>query len=305
MVTRTCWRGATRRYLEPVTTAALMAEPAELRAALDGWRAGGQRVGLVPTMGALHAGHLSLIRRAAADCDAVAVSVYVNPLQFGPTDDLAGYPQDLGGDRQMAAGAGADVVFAPTVEQMWSSPPATVVRVEGISAALEGRSRPGHFDGVATIVARLLCLAGPCWAYFGEKDFQQLAVIRRMALDLGLPAEIIGCPVVRDPDGLALSSRNAYLADEERQVAPRLYWALLAGRRAIEDDRATDPVGVVAAMTEAIAGVAAFRLDYAAVVDPVTLCVPARLAGEVRLLVAAHLGRARLIDNLAAMVPSS
>ncbi|MGI8753017.1 MAG: pantoate--beta-alanine ligase [Acidimicrobiales bacterium] len=285
-------------------TVPVIAEPVELRAVLGERRAEGGRVGLVPTMGALHGGHLSLIRRAVADCDTVAVSVYVNPLQFAPTDDLASYPRDLDADCQLAAGVGADIVFAPSVEQMWPEPPATVVRVEGVSAPLEGRSRPGHFDGVATIVARLFGIAGACWAYFGEKDFQQLAVLRTMTRDLALPVEVVGCPIVRDPDGLALSSRNAYLTAEERQVAPHLYWALLAGRRAVEDDRLTDPDAVAAAMAGAVAATPALTLDYAAVVDPADLSVPPRLSGEVRLLVAARLGRARLIDNMAATVPA-
>ncbi|MDQ2725399.1 MAG: pantoate--beta-alanine ligase [Actinomycetota bacterium] len=283
-------------------TIPLIAEPGELRAVLDGRRAEGQRVGLVPTMGALHAGHLSLIRRAVADCDTVAVSVYVNPLQFAPTDDLGSYPRDLDADVAAAVGVGAHIVFAPSVDQMWPEPPVTVVRVEGISAPLEGQSRPGHFDGVATIVVRLFGIAGACSAYFGEKDFQQLAVLRCVTRDLALPVAVVGCPIVRDPDGLALSSRNAYLTAGERQVASHLYWGLLAGRRAIEDDGLTDPDAVVKAMADAVAATPAFTLDYAAVVDPSDLSVPSRLSGEVRLLVAAELGRTRLIDNIAATV---
>jgi pantoate--beta-alanine ligase len=283
-------------------TIPVLASPGELRAVLDERRAQGQRIGLVPTMGALHAGHLSLIRRAGADCDTVVVSIYVNPLQFAPTDDLAAYPRDLAGDAAQAQAAGADVVFAPSVEQMWPEAPMTVVRVTDVGDPLEGHARPGHFDGVATIVAKLFGLAGPCWAYFGEKDFQQLAVVRRMATDLSLPVAVVGCPIVRDPDGLALSSRNAYLTEAEREVAPRLYWSLLAGRRAIEDDHARDPETVTDAMVASIHETPALVLDYAAVVDPVDLSVPERLAGEVRLLVAARLGRARLIDNLVATV---
>jgi pantoate--beta-alanine ligase len=277
------------------------------RAALDEWladrRAGGASVGLVPTMGALHAGHLSLIRRAKADNDAVVTSVYVNPLQFGAGEDLSAYPRDLDRDRGLAGEAGTDVVFAPSVDEMWPEPSQTTVHVEGVSAPLEGRSRPGHFDGVATIVAKLFGLVGLCTAYFGEKDFQQLAVIKRFVQDLSLPVHVVGCPVVRDPDGLALSSRNAYLTDEERELAPRLYWALLAGRRVIEDERRTDPDAVVEAMTASLAEVPRFTLDYAAVVDPHDLVPPDTLTGDVRLLVAARLGRARLIDNIPATVP--
>jgi pantoate--beta-alanine ligase len=271
---------------------------------LDDARAAGQQVGLVPTMGSLHAGHLSLIRRAAADCDVVAVTDYVNPLQFGAAEDLASYPRDVERDRELAAGAGATVLFAPSVEEMWPEPAATTVRLSGVSENWEGAARPGHFDGVATIVAKLFALSGACWAYFGEKDWQQLAVVRRMALDLSLPVAVVGCPTVRDPDGLALSSRNAYLTDAERQVAATLYWSLLAGKRAIEDDHVEDPGVVASRMAEALGRQPAFTLDYAAAVDPERLVVTDRLGGEVRLLVAARLGRARLIDNLAATVPS-
>jgi pantoate--beta-alanine ligase len=281
----------------------LITAPAAWRARLDGCRATGQRVGLVPTMGALHAGHLSLIRRAAADCDVVAVSDYVNPLQFGPAEDLTAYPRDIAADCRLAAEVGAHAVFAPTTAELWPDSPRTTVRVDGLTEPLEGRSRPGHFDGVATIVAKLFALSGPCSAYFGEKDFQQLAVIRRMVSDLSLPIEVIGCPTVRDPDGLALSSRNAYLDTTERTAAPQLYYALLAGKRAIEDDGERHPDRVSDAMTRSLAREPRFVLDYADVADPVELTRPDVIRGEVRLLMAARLGRARLIDNVAALAP--
>jgi pantoate--beta-alanine ligase len=284
-------------------TLELIRAPAGWRARLDACRAKGQRVGLVLTMGALHAGHLSLIRRAAADCGVVAVTDYVNPLQFGPTEDLSAYPRRLDEDCRLAAGAGANLVFAPTTDDLWSEPPRTTVRVEGLTDRLEGLSRPGHFDGVATIVVKLFALAGPCWAYFGEKDFQQLAVIRRLVEDLSVPVEIFGCPIVRDPDGLALSSRNAYLTPEERQVAPRLYSALLAGKRAIEDDDFADSAAVSGVMAAALARTPQFGLEYAEVADPFLLTRPPQIRGEVRLLIAARLGRARLIDNVAATPP--
>jgi pantoate--beta-alanine ligase len=285
-------------------TLELITTPSVWRARLDAYRANGQRVGLVPTMGALHAGHLSLIRRAAADCDAVAVTDYVNPLQFGPAEDLAAYPRDLAEDCRLAGAVGADLVFAPTTEELWPESPRTSVRVEGLTEVMEGSSRPGHFDGVATIVAKLCALAGPCWAYFGEKDYQQLAVIRRLVVDLSLPVEVVGCPTVRDTDGLALSSRNAYLTPAERGVAPQLYYALLAGKRAIEDDGATDAALVSKTMATALAQTPQFRLDYAEVADPDDLAHPKPVQGEVRLLMAAHLGRARLIDNVAATAPT-
>jgi pantoate--beta-alanine ligase len=284
-------------------TIELIRAPSVWRAKLDACRATGQRVGLVLTMGALHAGHLSLIRRAGAECDAVAVTDYVNPLQFGPSEDLAAYPRQLEEDCRLAAGAGAHLLLAPTTDEMWPEPAATTITVRGLTETMEGASRPGHFDGVATIVAKLFALSGPCWAYFGEKDFQQLAVIRRLVTDLSLPVEVVGCPIVRDPDGLALSSRNAYLTADERAAAPQLYYALLAGKRAIEDDASTEPTEVEAVMAAALARAPEFGLEYAEVADPVRLTRPPRVAGEVRLLIAARLGRTRLIDNVAAIPP--
>jgi pantoate--beta-alanine ligase len=270
---------------------------------LDRHRAAGQTVGLVPTMGALHAGHLSLIRLAAAQRDVVAVTVYVNPLQFAAGEDLASYPRDLDGDLVQAGDVGATLVFAPSPEDLWPAPAATTVSVPALSAPLEGRARPGHFDGVGTIVTKLLSLAGPCWAYFGEKDFQQLAVVRRLVSDLSLPAEIIAGPTVRDTDGLALSSRNAYLTEAERVAAPALYYALLAGRRAVEGGE-RDGDEVRAAMLGVLRAEPRFaEADYLEVADPLTLLPLERVAGDVRLLGAARLGRARLIDNIGATSP--
>ncbi len=271
--------------------------------ALDEARSGGATVGLVPTMGALHGGHLSLVRRAAATTATVAVSVYVNPLQFGRDEDLARYPRDLERDVAVATAAGAQLVFAPEAGEMWPEAPATTVHVRGITEPFEGEARPGHFDGVATIVTKLLSLSGRCLAFFGEKDFQQLAVVRRLVRDLSLPVEVVGCPTVRDADGLALSSRNAYLAPAERAAAPRVYAALLAGRRAVEGRGARRPGEVEAAMAAVLADDPRFALDYAAVVRPDDLSVPTVVAGEVRLLVAARLGGTRLVDNLPARSP--
>jgi pantoate--beta-alanine ligase len=191
-------------------------------------------------------------------------------------------------------------MFAPTVAAMWPRPPVTAIHVDGLTDGFEGASRPTHFDGVTTIVAKLLALAGRCYAYFGEKDFQQLAVVRRMVEDLSLPVFVVGCPTVRTADGLALSSRNAYLSADELAVAPGLYWSLLAGKRAVEERGETDPARVAAAIAEALARHPEFRLDYAAVVDPSTLATPERIEAPVRLLAAARLGRARLIDNVPA-----
>ncbi len=268
-------------------------------AALAAERAAGRTVGLVPTMGALHAGHRSLVERAALDCDVVAVTVFVNPLQFNDPADLVNYPRTLEADLALAEAAGASVVFAPPVEEMYPghpAPQATSVHVQGVSDGLEGGSRPGHFDGVATVVAKLFALAGPCRAYFGEKDFQQLAVVRQMTADLSLPVEVVGCPTVREPDGLALSSRNVRLSPDHRRAALVLHRALAAGLTALEaGERDPDRIGAV--MAGIVATEPLVDLDYAVAVDPATLRSPARLAGPVRLLVAATVGPVRLIDN--------
>jgi pantoate--beta-alanine ligase len=272
---------------------------AEFSAILETERALGRSVGLVPTMGALHAGHCSLVARAAAECDVVAVTVFVNPLQFDDAADLAAYPRDLDADVAKAKSAGASVVFAPPVEEMYGAGPAriaTTVHVAGVSEGLEGASRPGHFDGVSTVVAKLFALSGRCRAYFGEKDFQQLAVVRRMVRDLSIPVEVVGCPTVREPDGLAMSSRNTRLSPDERNAARALHRALGAGRALVERGERS-PRRVGAAMTAVLVGEPLVTPDYAVVVDPDTLQRPPEVRGEVRLLVAAHVGTVRLIDN--------
>lgn len=274
--------------------------PDEFRALMDEARRAGKQVGFHPTMGALHGGHRSNIRQAAAECDVVAVSIFVNPLQFGAGEDFGSYPRDLDADVAQAQDAGAAVVFAPPNRAMFPEPPLITVAVRELADTLEGSSRPGHFEGVATIVAKLLNIVGPCRAYFGEKDFQQLVVVRRVVSDLSLPTVVVGCPTVREPDGLALSSRNSYLSDAERQVAPVLYWALLAGKRSIEEEATRLPAEVRAAMLEVARRQQAFQVDYAEVVDPGTLRVPEVIAASVRLVIAGRLGPARLIDNLAA-----
>jgi len=283
--------------VKPVKPVKLVHTIAELRAELDGARARGATVGFVPTMGALHAGHRSLVERAVADCDVVAVSIFVNPLQFGPSEDLDAYPRTLDADVAMVAEVGAAVAFAPPVAEMYPRPALTRVRVEGVSEPLEGASRPGHFDGVATVVAKLFHLAGPCRAYFGEKDWQQLAVIRRMAEDLNFPVEVVGCPTVREPDGLALSSRNAYLTAEERAAAPVVAKALREGAALVEAGERS-PAAVRDLMRRTIEAEPLARLDYAEIVDAATLQPVDPLEGELRLLAAVRFGRARLIDNL-------
>jgi len=269
------------------------------RKALDAERAEGRTVGLVPTMGALHAGHAALIARAAAECDVVAVTVFVNPLQFGAGEDLAAYPRSLERDEEIAAAQGAAYLFAPSVEEMYPRPVATTVSVPTLGARWDGESRPGHFDGVATVVVKLFAQAGPCRAYFGEKDYQQLAIVRRLASDLDLPVAVIGCPTVRDADGLALSSRNAYLTPEERRVAPLLHRALHAGAAALA--AGGEPEAARRAMRDLVAAEPLFALVYAEPVDPDSLeplAAPLAAGASARLLIAARLGRTRLIDNL-------
>ena len=275
---------------------------ADLRTALDEARHAGHRVGLVPTMGYLHEGHVSLMDRSVAENDITVATVFVNPLQFAPSEDLASYPRNLERDAKLADQAGVSYFFTPSVDEMYPDgvPLATSVAVSGVSAGFEGEARPSHFAGVATVVAKLFAISGPCRAYFGEKDYQQLAVIRRMVRDLSIPVDVVGCPTVRENDGLALSSRNVYLGPAERAAAPVLHRALLEGRQAIEVHGERDPSSVAARMREVLAAEPLAEVDYAAAVDAETLTVPTLLAGEVRLLIAARLGPARLIDNLGA-----
>ncbi|MEY2570268.1 MAG: pantoate--beta-alanine ligase [Acidimicrobiaceae bacterium] len=278
---------------------------AEARTLLDEVRRGGGTVGLVPTMGYLHEGHRSLMERSVADRDATLVTIFVNPLQFAANEDLGSYPRDLERDTAMASAAGVDVVLAPDVTEMYpfGTPTLTSVSVAEISAPMEGAARPTHFAGVATVVAKLFAIAGPCHAYFGEKDWQQLAVVRRMAADLSLPVEVVGCPTVREADGLALSSRNIYLTPAERAAAPVVPRALLAGAAAIEAGE-RDPAAVRAVIRSMIEAEPLASFEYGEVVDAATLQPAEPLSGELRLLAAVRFGRARLIDNVGAVVRS-
>ena len=296
----------TRRRGRPAAVIPVVRSASAFAELLDAERAVGRTVGVVPTMGALHAGHQALIDRAARECDVVAVTVFVNPLQFDDAEDLAAYPRAFDADVEQARVAGASVVFAPSVKEIYPghpARPATVVHVDGVSEGLEGASRPGHFDGVATVVAKLFALSGRCRAYFGEKDFQQLAVVRTMAEELRLPVEVVGCTTVREPDGLALSSRNARLSPPERRAARALWRALRAGRARIHAGE-RDPARVEAAMRAVLVGEPLVEPDYAVVVDPRTLATPPTLRGELRLLVAARVGPVRLIDNDGALCPA-
>ncbi|HEX6570005.1 MAG TPA: pantoate--beta-alanine ligase, partial [Acidimicrobiales bacterium] len=260
------------------------------------WTAG-RTVGFVPTMGYLHDGHASLMRAARADTDVVVASIFVNPLQFGAGEDLDAYPRDLARDTELAAAAGVDLLFTPPVGEMYPRPVLTTVSVAELSERFEGATRPTHFAGVATVVAKLFAIVGPCRAYFGAKDFQQVAVVRRMAQDLSFPVEVIACPTRREGDGLAMSSRNVYLSPDERAAAPVLYTALRAGAAAISAGE-RDPAAVRALMAGIIDAEPLAELDYAEVVDADSFTVPEPLAGNLRLLAAVRFGRARLIDNV-------
>lgn len=259
-------------------------------------------MGLVPTMGALHEGHLSLIRAARADNDVVAVSIFVNPTQFGPREDLDRYPRDLEGDSVLCADAGADLIFCPSAEEMYPEPYSTWVEVEGLTDGLCGRSRPGHFRGVCTVVSKLLNICGPDRAYFGEKDVQQLAVVTRMVRNLDFPVEIVPCPTVRESDGLAMSSRNARLSPEERAQAPVLYRALRAACdrvRAGERDAAALERLIRSILAEAPLG----EVDYVEIVDAGDLRPVTTLSGQTVMALAVRFGDTRLIDNVKVDVP--
>jgi pantoate--beta-alanine ligase len=285
-------------------TVRVLSTVAEFSSALDSARADGLQVGLVPTMGALHDGHRALVERARAECGLVAVTIFVNPLQFNDPSDLEAYPRTLEADTELLDLAGADVVFVPQVSDLYPdhpAPPAVTVEVSGITEMLEGASRPGHFAGVATVVAKLFAMAGRCRAYFGEKDFQQLVMVRRLARDLCFLVEVVGCETVREADGLAISSRNVRLSESERRSAAVLNRALSAGVSAVSsgEDR---PSEITDLMLGVLASEPGVDPEYVAVVDPRTLSTPSLLKGEVRLLVAARVGPVRLIDNLGALV---
>ncbi len=284
---------------------------AGLRAVVDVARAGGATVGLVPTMGYLHEGHADLMRRAAAENDVAVATIFVNPLQFAAHEDLGTYPRDLDRDLALAHDCGIAHVFHPTVSEMYPEPVLTTVTVGAVTERFEGAARPEHFAGVATVVAKLFSIVGPCRAYFGEKDYQQLAVVRRMAADLSMPVEVVGCRTRREPDGLAMSSRNVYLTDAQRAAAPVLHRSLLAartlvtnGERDVDGTRDVDVDVVLRALTDPIEAEPAAELDYAALVDAHTLEPAHTVGGEQRLLVAARFGSTRLLDNVDAVTPT-
>jgi pantoate--beta-alanine ligase len=269
----------------------------DMRKASLSVRAEGRRIGLVPTMGAFHEGHLSLMQSARAENDLVVVSLFVNPTQFGPEEDLDRYPRTLGRDIELAQGEGVDILFLPHVEEIYPEGYCTQITVKGLSERLCGESRPGHFQGVATVVAKLFNITLPHRAYFGLKDYQQSVVIRRMAQDLNFDLDIVTLPTVREPDGLAMSSRNAYLSEEEHQAALCLKESLdLAAHQIREGERSADPIR--GSIRERIGREKLARIDYVSVSDPNTLNEISTISGEVLIALAVKIGETRLIDNL-------
>jgi pantoate--beta-alanine ligase len=272
---------------------------ADLRVQVRAWRAAGQRIGFVPTMGALHEGHLSLVRLAGTRTDRVVASVFVNPTQFAPHEDFDAYPRDEARDAALLASAGCTLMFAPTVAEMYPPGASTTVTVAGVSEPLDGQARPTHFAGVATVVTKLLNQCAADVAVFGEKDYQQLQVIRRLVRDLDIPTEIVGGPTARADDGLALSSRNAYLTEPERAAAPALNRALKAAAQALQGGARVDATEAAAVATIQAAGFSS--VDYFEVrgAEDLARLGPGPIQGPARLLTAARIGKTRLIDNIA------
>jgi len=273
---------------------------------IDSWRAycheqrlSGKSIGLVPTMGALHAGHASLLQRARQECDIVVATIFVNPLQFSQSSDLANYPRTPQDDHALCERHGADVLVEPSLMEMWPSYPektATTVSVSGVSEFFEGAGRPGHFDGVASVVAKLFVVTGPCTAYFGEKDFQQIAVVSQMVKDLSMPVDIVACPTIRDVDGLALSSRNVRLAPDAREQATALF-------RALEAAQVPAPVSTLRYRMNKVLSDAGLDVQYCEVVEPSTFTVTTdEESGSRRALICCVVGGVRLIDNAEVVV---
>jgi pantoate--beta-alanine ligase len=274
----------------------------DMRAASRQTRHDGKRLGFVPTMGALHEGHLSLVRAAKAKCDVVAASIFVNPLQFGPSEDLANYPRTFEHDTGVLEREAVDLLFAPTPEEMYPAGAVTYVTVEGLSEKLCGRSRPGHFRGVTTVVAKLFHIVEPDLAFFGQKDAAQATIIRRMVQNLNLPVEIVVCPIVREPDGLAMSSRNAYLSPQERKSALVLYRSLTQVKNRFDQGERT-AAKLIKAGKQLLTQEPAVRLDYLEIVDPATLDPMQELTKSALVALAAVVGNTRLIDNILLLEP--
>lgn len=284
-----------------MTSATTVRTVKDLRAHLAKWRQAGETVALVPTMGALHEGHLSLVALAESKADRVVASIFVNPIQFGPREDFKTYPRDEAGDLAKLGKAGADLVYAPGMAEMYPAGFSTHVRVGDLTEDLCGSARPNHFEGVATVVAKLLLQCAPDLAVFGEKDYQQLLVIKRLVRDLDIPVEIVGGPIVREGDGLALSSRNAYLSPAEQAVAPLLHQTLREAAEDLARGEGADAAALAARFKLEAAG---FRVDYVAVRDPETLKPLFGPVERARVLGAAYLGKSRLIDNVPVPLPT-
>ena len=276
-------------------SASLVRTIQDLRKRLAAWRKAGESVALVPTMGALHEGHLSLVTLAKSKADRVVVSIFVNPIQFGPREDFGTYPRDEAGDLKKLGDAGVDLVFAPEAAEMYPEGFKTLIKIGDLTEGLCGAARPNHFDGVATVVAKLLMQCGPDIAIFGEKDYQQLLVVKQLVRDLNIPVEIVGAPIVREADGLALSSRNVYLSPEQRKIAPLLHQTISGVAADLAQGRGCDDAVVAARFKLDAAG---FRVDYVAVRDPDTLKPLSGPVKRARVLAAAYLGKTRLIDNV-------
>ena len=268
----------------------------ELRDRVKGWKSQGLKVGFVPTMGYLHEGHESLIKRASEENDKVVVSIFVNPIQFGPKEDLSTYPRDLERDSKVCEGAGADIIFHPKSEEMYFEDFSTFVDMNGLTSGLCGKSRPTHFRGVCTVVTKLFNIVLPDRAYFGEKDAQQLAIIKRMVRDLNIDVEVIGCPIVREKDGLAKSSRNTYLSIEERSAATILSKALNIAREKIKDGERTSS-NIISTIKEIIESEKLTRIDYIEVVDSFSMEGVDTIEKSVLVAIAVFIGKTRLIDN--------
>jgi pantoate--beta-alanine ligase len=268
-----------------------------LRKLVKSARSRGKKIGLVPTMGALHIGHISLIERAAEECDFVVVSIFINPTQFGPTEDFDKYPRNLDADLKICKKAGIDVVFAPTVDQMYAARNLTWVNVEKLTEPLCGRFRHGHFRGVTTVCAKLFNIVAADVAYFGQKDAQQSLVIKRMVADLNIPLEIVVCPTVREPDGLAVSSRNQYLTGEQRKDAACIYKSLQKCRQMI-DAGVTDTKEIINEMCKVINQVSSIEIEYLSIVDAETLQAIEHITGTILVAIAVRIGTVRLIDNI-------
>ncbi|NLS96994.1 MAG: pantoate--beta-alanine ligase [Planctomycetaceae bacterium] len=278
-------------------------DPGALHREVAELRRGGKKVGLVPTMGALHQGHLSLARTALEECDVCVTTIFVNPAQFGPSEDLAKYPRTLDADLDALATVGSQIAFVPETDAVYGPGHATWIEVGAVAEPLEGQCRPGHFRGVATIVLKLFNMAGTDVAYFGQKDYQQVQVIRRMVEDLNVPIQLRVCPIVREPDGLALSSRNVYLSPDQRQRAVSLYASLCHAEKMVASGE-TRADRILAAVEEILLEQGKGRIDYVAVADPETLEPVEQITGETLIALAVRIGETRLIDNCLIQPPA-